>query len=81
VKRILLALALVGLFAGQAFAGHCPVEMKKIDEALAKNPSISAAQMTEVKSLRAEGDVLHKASNHAGSLEKLEAAKKILSIQ
>ena len=36
------------LFAGSAFAFHCPAEMKKIDDALANNPKLTAAQMDEV---------------------------------
>ncbi|MCY7387225.1 MAG: hypothetical protein LH481_04040 [Burkholderiales bacterium] len=30
------------------FAFHCPVDMKKIDEALAKNPKLTAAQLADV---------------------------------
>ena len=36
-------------FAGSAFAFHCPADMKKIDDALAKNPKLSDAQMADVK--------------------------------
>lgn len=38
--------------------------MKKIDDAMAKNPKISASQMEEVKKYRAEGEALHKAGKH-----------------
>ncbi len=50
--------------SGTAFAFHCPADMKKIDEALAKNPKLTAEQMTEVKKYRAEGETLHKAGKH-----------------
>ena len=41
-----LALFTAALFAaGSAFGFHCPQEMKKIDDALAKDPKLSAAQM------------------------------------
>ena|SRR6185312_10386196 len=67
-------------FAGSAFAFHCPAEMKKIDEAMAKNPKISAAQMDEVKKYRAEGEALHKAGKHQESLDTLAKAEKILGV-
>jgi outer membrane protein TolC len=73
----LLAAAL--LFAGSAWAFHCPTDMKKIDDALAKNPQLSAAQM-EVKKYRAEGEALHKAGKHQESLDTLAKAEKILGI-
>jgi len=68
------------LAAGNAFAGHCPQEMKKIDDALAKNPKLSATQMTDVKKMRTEGEALHKAGKHTESLAELEKAKKILEV-
>lgn len=42
MKRSLIALAAT-LVAGSALAFHCPSDMKKIDEALAKNPKLSEA--------------------------------------
>lgn len=78
--RHLIAAAVVA-FAGNAFAAHCPMDMKKIDEALSKNPSLSATQLAEVKQLRAEGEALHKAGNHGASVEKLGKAMSILGIQ
>ena len=63
-----------------AFAFHCPVDMKKIDEALAKNPKLAEGQMAEVKKLRAEGESLHKAGKHQDSVDTLAKAMKILGI-
>ena len=75
---------LFGLFAmalsGSALAFHCPADMKKIDDALAKNPTLSAEQMTEVKKLRADGEALHKAGKHQESVDTLGKAMKILKI-
>jgi hypothetical protein len=68
------------LFAGSAFAFHCPQDMKKIDDALAKNPKLTAAQMDDVKKLRAEGETLHKAGKHQESIDALTKAEKILGI-
>ncbi len=64
-----------------AFAFHCPADMKKIDEALAKNPKLSEVQMIEVKKLRADGEAFHKAGKHQDSVDTLAKAMKILSIQ
>jgi hypothetical protein len=68
------------LFAGGALAFHCPADMKKIDDALAKNPTLTAAQMEDVKKYRAEGEALHKAGKHQESIDTLAKAEKILGI-
>jgi hypothetical protein len=68
-------------FSGLALANSCPLEMKKVDEALAKNPKLTEAQMADVKKLRAEGETLHKAGKHTESLAALDKAKKILNVQ
>ena len=62
IRQFVLLGGLV-LASAQAFAFHCPMDMKKIDEAMGKNPKLSAEQMAEVKKLRAEGETLHKAGN------------------
>ena len=79
MKRM-FALATALLFAtGTALAMHCPKDMKAIDEALAKNPKLSEAQMKEVKAQRAKGEELHKAGKHQESVDTLGKAKKILA--
>jgi len=76
------ALAVATLFvAGTAFAFHCPQDMKKIDDALAKNPKLSASQMDEVKKYRADGETLHKAGKHQESVDTLAKAMKILDVK
>lgn len=77
--RLALAAALIALSTG-AWAFHCPMDMKKIDEAMAKPTSLSAEQMAEVKKLRAEGETLHKAGKHQESIDTLAKAMKILGI-
>ena len=69
------------LASGAAFAFHCPADMKKIDEALAKDPKLSAAQMADVKKLRAEGEASHKAGKHQESVDTLAKAMQILGVQ
>ena len=73
----LLALALTG----PALAGSCPKHVAAIDAALAKNPKLSAAQLSETKAQRAKGDELHKAGKHAESLSELAKAEKTLGIK
>jgi hypothetical protein len=80
-KRTFAAALLATLIASPAFAFHCPMDMAKIDAALAKNPSISAQQLAEVKKLRAEGEAFHKAGDHAQSVKVLGEAMAILGIQ
>jgi hypothetical protein len=77
----------VALFSALAFASataftfHCPADMKKIDEALAKNPQLSADDLAAVKKQRAEGEELHKAGKHQESIDTLAKAMKTLKIQ
>ena len=78
--RTLAIAATVALLTTPAFASHCPKDMKAIDAALAKHPSLTAAQMAEVTQLRADGEALHKAGKHPESLAKLEKAMGILGI-
>jgi hypothetical protein len=78
-SSILVAASLV-LASGTAFAFQCPKDMKAIDAALAKNPSLSAQQMADVKKYRMEGEALHKAKKHQESVDNLAKAKKILGI-
>jgi hypothetical protein len=81
MKRM-MALAAAALFASTtALAMHCPSDMKKIDEALAKNPKLTAAQMTEVKAQRAKGEELHKAGKHQESVDELGKAMKTLNVK
>jgi hypothetical protein len=80
MKRTLAAVAAM-LFAGSAFAFHCPKDMKAIDDALAKKPQLSEAQMKDVKKYREDGEALHKAGKHQESVDTLAKAMKILDIK
>ena len=79
LKHLFFAAAVV-LTSSAAWAFHCPADMQKIDEVLAKNPKLSAAQMTEVKKLRADGEASHKAGKHQESVDTLAKAMKMLGI-
>lgn len=79
--RHLCAIASLAIFSSGAFAYHCTVDMRKIDEALTKNPRLSEAQAADVKKLRAEGEALHKDGKHKESIEALGKAMSILGIK
>ena len=81
IRRSVVLLVALLFSAGSAWAFHCPQDMKKIDDALAKNPPLSASQMADVKKYRAEGETLHKAGKLQESLDTLAKAEKILGIQ
>ncbi len=78
VKNLMISALL--LTASTAFAFHCPADMKKIDDALAKNPTLTSEQMAEVKKLRADGEAQHKAGKHQESVDTLAKAMKILGV-
>jgi hypothetical protein len=80
MKRIALA-ALLAFTASTAFAFHCPMDMKKIDEAMAKKPQLTAEQAADVRKYRAEGEALHKQGKHQESVDTLAKAMKILNIK
>lgn len=79
--RHLIATAVLAMFSSGAFAFHCPADMKKIDEALAKKPKLTEAQAADVKKYRAEGETLHKAGKHQESVDTLAKAMGILGIK
>ncbi|HKJ51555.1 MAG TPA: hypothetical protein VKB27_08625 [Gammaproteobacteria bacterium] len=64
-----------------AFASHCPSDMKKIDAALASNPSVSASTLTRVKELRESGEMQHKSGNHSQSIKDLHEAMGLLGLK
>lgn len=80
-KRMKMLTAAVLLTASMgAMAHNCPNEMKAIDAALGKSPALSAAQMEEVKRLRADGERFHKEGKHGESMNALGQAKKLLGL-
>jgi hypothetical protein len=80
LKVVAVALSLTMLPAVPALASHCPVDVKKIDEALSGDHGLSADQQAEVMTLRDEGEALHNAGDHDGSIEKLHKALEILGM-
>ena len=78
--RFLVAAASV-LFTTAVFANNCPNDMKKIDEAMAKNPKMTDAQMAEVKKYRAEAETMHKAGKHTEAAAANTKAMAMLNIK
>lgn len=76
----LMIVAALGLSAAPVMAGQCPMDMSKIDAAM-QTASLSEAEMAEVTALRAKGETLHEAGDHAASVETLAQAKAILGIE
>lgn len=79
MRKLIVAAALAAA-SGLALAHNCPNEMKAIDAKLASNPMLSAADMTRVKALRADGEAQHRAGKHDDSMKSLGEAKKLLDI-
>jgi hypothetical protein len=80
LRSLVLAAAIVAL-AAPALAFHCPLDMKKIDAALAQNPPLTAEQLAEIKERRAEGERLHNAGDHGAAVETLGKALEILAVK
>lgn len=78
MKLIIAALALAA--SSMAFANSCPTQMKAIDAKLASSPGLPAADMAQVKQLRADGEKFHQEGKHSESMKALGSAKKILGI-
>jgi hypothetical protein len=80
MTRMILTTVLM-LSTSAALAFHCPADMRKIDEAMAKNPKLTPEQAAEVKKYRADGEALHKAGRHQESVDTLAKAMKMLNIK
>ncbi|MGH8636559.1 MAG: hypothetical protein ACREUX_04375 [Burkholderiales bacterium] len=77
LRQIALAVCLAAASVAAAF--QCPQDMKKIDEALAKDPKLSAQTIAAVIRLRARGESLHEAGKHQESVDTLAKALKLLA--
>jgi hypothetical protein len=81
LKRVLSAAALLAFLASPALAAHCPLDVKKIDAALAGDHGLDATQLVEVKALRDAGAQLHGSGAHGESISQLHKAMDILGIE
>ena len=83
INRTLLAavvaVSAIGILSVPALAGHCPKDVKRIDEAL-KTTNVGDATMSKVKALRDTGNGQHKSGQHGASIATLHEAMKALGI-
>ncbi|WP_114285528.1 hypothetical protein [Candidatus Halocynthiibacter alkanivorans] len=79
--KLYIATALVISFSAPAFAGHCPRDVKRIDEAIPMTTELTAEQLAEIMTLRDEGEMLHGSGSHGDSLSVLHAALLLLGIE
>ncbi len=63
MKKFLAYVVISFLFISIANAETCPNLIKQIDEMLAESKQLSAEQINEVKSLRAQGEEAYKEGN------------------
>lgn len=80
-RRRLTPLLVLMLAPMMAWAHGCPLEMYKIDQALAKAVALDPATEKKVRALRAEGEKLHRQDKHGESMLVLGSAKKLLNIE
>ena len=78
--RTVVFLGMLTAFATPAMAGHCPVDVRAIDAALANNPTLSATELALVVAPRIHGNALH-LSDHGGSLALLHQAMEMLGLE
>lgn len=76
--RRLSIFLVAALASAPLWAMHCPMDMAKIDERLESNPPSDPAILAQVQKLRAEGEKLHKAGDHAQSVQVLGQAQELL---
>lgn len=77
--RILLVASTLALSPATAFANNCPALMGEIDAAL-PNAELSSEDAAKVAELRTQGEELHNAGDHDGSMAALEEAKTLLGL-
>lgn len=74
-----LALIAFGLMSSAAWAQQCPEQLKKVDDALARNPKVPAEQLADARKQRADGERAMKDGNQAACLDAANKALQILT--
>lgn len=77
MRRLAIFLC-AALLSTPLLASHCPQDMARIDQLLKTDPPASSQVLAEVKRLRAEGEELHNAGDHAESEKVLQQALDLL---
>jgi len=78
MKMLLMALAVLGLAAGPAFANQCPLLIKQIMDATAGKTDDASKKAVELAN---EAKALHDAGKHAESVAKADEAAKVIGLQ
>ena len=76
-KRTLMLAAVAATLSMQAFAGHCPIDAKAIDNALPRS-DLNEMQKAEVQTLRDKGMRLHESGKHRESEKTMARAMRML---
>ncbi|MEH6579903.1 MAG: hypothetical protein V7731_22845 [Amphritea sp.] len=76
-KRTLILSVLAITLSVPAFAGHCPMDAKAIDNALQRS-DLSEMKKAEVLALRDEGMRLHESGEHRQSEKTMASAMRML---
>jgi hypothetical protein len=79
MKRLLIALAVVGLLATSAAANQCPLLIKQLTDAMA-TMSPDDAKVKAARALVEQARKLHAEGRHADSIAKADEAAKVLGV-
>jgi hypothetical protein len=77
MKKVLMALLMVGVMAGPAFAAQCPLLIKQIKDATAGKTDEASKKAV---ALADEAQKLHAAGKHAESVAKADEAAKAIKL-
>jgi hypothetical protein len=78
MKNLMMALAMVGLVTGPAFANQCPTLIKQITDATAGKTDAASKKAV---ALANEAKALHEAGKHADSVKKAQEAAAAINLQ
>jgi hypothetical protein len=79
MKRLLIALTVVGLLATSAAATQCPLLIKQLTDAMA-TMSADDAKVKTARELVEQARKLHAEGRHADSIAKADEAAKLLGV-
>ena len=77
MKKLVMALAMVGLLTGAALANQCPLLIKQIMDATAGKTDEASQKAV---ALANEAKALHDAGKHAESIAKADEAAKVIGL-
>jgi long-subunit fatty acid transport protein len=78
MKKLMMALAMVGLVAGPALANQCPTLIKQITDATAGKTDAASKKAV---ALANDAKALHEAGKHADSVKKAQEAAAAINLQ